>query len=230
MGVSAIIVAGGKGIRMNSSTRKQYLAVAGMPILARTLSVFDSCPFVDRIILAVPHDDLDYCRDNVVSLLDLQKRPDIVSGGATRRDSVYNGLLAVDDKDGTVVIHDGVRPFVETGQIEACVKEAGLHGSCILGIQAFDTVKQVKGSNEIVKTLDREGIWLAQTPQAFQYHIILEAHETARRMGYGGTDDSYLVEKLGEKVMIIPGSRTNIKITTPEDLEMADALLSVNCG
>lgn len=223
--VSAIIVAAGKGIRMNDIVRKQYFTLAGRPILCHTVQVFDTCIEIDKIFLVVPEEDFDFCHKNIILPLKLQKKVNLVQGGKERQDSVYNGILAVDNKDCIVVIHDGVRPFVRPEQLAACIKCAKECGACILGIPAFDTLKRVNSAGFIDKTLDRESIWLAQTPQAFQYDLIKKAHENARREGYTGTDDALLVERLGKDVKVINGSRCNIKITTQEDLMLARAML-----
>jgi 2-C-methyl-D-erythritol 4-phosphate cytidylyltransferase len=223
--VYAIIVAAGKGIRMSDTVRKQYIALDGIPMLSRTLGVFNHCDLIDRIILAVPEDDIDFCRNKVMPAVNLTKEVALVIGGARRQDSVYNGLKAIEIDDGIVLIHDGVRPFVNPEDLVVCVTGAREHGACILGIPAFDTVKQVNAKNEIIETQKRETLWLAQTPQAFQLKLIKRAHEMAKQEGFRGTDDASLVERLGEVVKIMPGSRRNIKITNPEDLKLARAIL-----
>jgi 2-C-methyl-D-erythritol 4-phosphate cytidylyltransferase len=223
--VYAIIVAAGKGIRMSDTVRKQYIALDGIPMLSRTLGVFNHCDLIDRIILAVPEDDIDFCRNKVMPAVNLTKEVALVIGGARRQDSVYNGLKAIEIDDGIVLIHDGVRPFVNPEDLVVCVNGAREHGACIFGIPAFDTVKQVNAKNEIIETQKRETLWLAQTPQAFQLKLIKRAHEMAKQEGFRGTDDASLVERLGEVVKIMPGSRRNIKITNPEDLKLARAIL-----
>ncbi|MEE8400427.1 MAG: 2-C-methyl-D-erythritol 4-phosphate cytidylyltransferase [Desulfobacterales bacterium] len=225
----ALIVAAGKGMRMNSKVRKQYLEISGRPILAHTLDVFDGCPLIDRIFLVVPEDDADYCRKMIASDPGLTKSVDLVSGGKQRQDSVYNGLaaigeLAAADPVDIVAIHDGVRPFVTVVQITDCITGARDAGACILGLPVHDTVKQVSGSGTIEATLERDAIWLAQTPQAFRYDLIMEAHIQAKHRGYIATDDASLVEQLGRKIKIIPGDRFNTKITRREDVDMANAI------
>jgi 2-C-methyl-D-erythritol 4-phosphate cytidylyltransferase len=223
--VSAIIVAAGKGVRMNDTVRKQYLDLEGRPILAYSLMAFDECDKIDSIFLVIPKEDLDYCQKNILPLLKLQKKVHLVPGGAQRQDSVYNGLQALDDKTDTVVIHDGVRPFIRSEQLLACIIGAKETGACILGVPASDTMKRVGKSGTIEKTLARDAVWLAQTPQAFQYHLIIKAHEKARQDGYSGTDDALIVERLGVSVKMIKGSKSNIKITSREDLKLARAML-----
>ncbi len=228
--VHAIVVAAGKGIRLKGALRKQYVALDGIPILRHTLNMFDSCQRVNQLIVVVPKEDLDFCRNEILMSSKLQKDVILVGGGAERQDSVFIGLKAIKSDDGIVLIHDGVRPFVRQEHIVACINGAAEHGACILGIPAFDTVKKVNTTNEITQTLKRGALWLAQTPQAFQLKLIKKAHEAAKQEGFIGTDDASLVERLGEVVKIIPGNRSNIKITKQEDLKLAQALLRINAS
>ena len=224
MKASAIIVAGGKGIRMGGNIRKQYLEIAGLPVLCHTLKAFAACKSVEQIFLVVPETDTDFCQKKILCRLSFCEKIRMVIGGKERQDSVYNGLLAAEEYGGIVAIHDGVRPFVLPEQIEASIRCAAESGASMIGIPAFDTLKQVDGSGDVEKTLDREKIWLAQTPQTFRYGMIRKAHDAARQAGYLGTDDASLAERMGEKVRMIPGTRFNIKITTPEDLGFAEAI------
>lgn len=224
MTVSAIIVAGGKGIRMGAAVRKQYMLLAGRPIVCLTVEVFDACSCIDDIFLVVPPDDLGVCAEKWMASMTLHKKIHLVAGGVERQDSVYRGIQAVGYACDVVVIHDAVRPFVSLRMIESCVAEARSSGACIIGMPAMETAKQVN-SGEIERTLDRNTIWLAQTPQAFNFDLIRAAHETARSDRFMGTDDAMLVERLGRKVRILPGSRLNIKITTPEDLALAEGII-----
>ena len=226
--VSAVIVAAGKGIRMNDTVRKQYLPLAGRPVLAHSLTLFEECNLISKIILVVPEDDFNFCKKEILPARS-EKTVRLVPGGKKRQDSVYNGLLAADENKGIVVIHDGVRPFINIEMLELCINGAKEVGACIFGIPVHDTVKQVE-SGHIIKTLERDTLWLAQTPQAFQYEIIRKAHENARLKGYEGTDDAFLVEQMGKHVKIINGSKNNIKITTREDLKLAEAVLLVGSG
>jgi 2-C-methyl-D-erythritol 4-phosphate cytidylyltransferase len=223
--VSAIIVAAGKGRRMHAGTRKQYLTVAGRTVLGHTLKKFDVCDDVDSIYLVVPEEDFDYCREKVLSPANLRKPTHLVVGGKQRQNSVFNGLKALEQKRGLVVVHDGVRPLIEPQQISSCIAEAQESGACILGIPAFDTIKRVDDANTIEATINRECLWLAQTPQVFRYKILHRAHQKAISDGFAGTDDALLVERIGYRVKIITGSKTNLKITTTEDLAIAQALL-----
>jgi len=222
--VSAIIVASGKGIRMEGTMRKQYLDLSGRPVLAHSIMTFDSCSLVDEIFLVIPREDVEYCKKKIISLLDLKNHINLVHGGDKRQNSVYNGLKAITKNTETVVIHDGVRPFIQPEDLKECILVSKKYGACILGIPASDTLKRVNKSDIIETTLSRENIWLAQTPQAFKYDLIFKAHETAQRDGYVGTDDASLVERMGEDVKIINGGRFNIKITKKEDLAIAKAM------
>lgn len=222
--VLAVIVAAGKGTRMNNSIRKQYLSIAGLPILSHTLLVFEKSEVIDRIILVIPEGDFSYCKQNIIAPLKPEKKIDLVPGGLERQISVYNGLCAIDNKNSIVVIHDGVRPFVSPEHLASCITGIEESGACILGIPVHDTVKYVDRSGYIKKTPERENIWLAQTPQAFRYDLIMKAHNIARQEGYKATDDASLVERLGEKVKILHGGEYNIKITSQEDIELSKAL------
>ena len=222
--VSAIIVAGGKGVRMGASVRKQFLSLGDRPVICHTLNAFDQCSDIDAIYLVAPPDDIENCLEKWCPSITFHKRVQIVPGGRERQDSVYQGILAVSNqRSGIVVIHDGVRPFITPQLISTCAQEARRSGACIVGIPVQDTVKQVR-SHTIQKTLDRNVLWTAQTPQAFEITRIRTAHENARKDGVVGTDDAMLIERMGWPVRIIEGSRLNIKITTPEDLALAEAI------
>ncbi|MBW2487584.1 MAG: 2-C-methyl-D-erythritol 4-phosphate cytidylyltransferase [Deltaproteobacteria bacterium] len=223
--VYAIIVAAGRGLRMQDSKRKQFTVLEGKPILAHTLTAFNRCDAITRIIVVLPAKDLEFCRQEILPAAGVKKKTELVVGGARRQDSVYNGLKAIKNDDGLVLIHDGVRPFVRQEHLRACIEGAHKQGACILGVPASDTVKQVNAQNVIVQTRPRNTLWLAQTPQAFEIKLIKKAHASAKQDGFIGTDDASLVERLGAAVKMIPGSRCNIKITRPEDLKLARALL-----
>lgn len=226
----ALIVAGGEGLRMAGKVKKQYIELCGRPILSRTLRVFDACADIDRTFLVVPEGDIAYCRKQILMPFKFRKEIRLVSGGTVRQDSVYNGLKAIERSSGfvhpndIVAIHDGVRPFVTAEQIRACIDNAKSTGACILGIPVEDTVKRLDASGNIDATLERSEIWLAQTPQVFRFNLIQEAYRKAWRNDYQATDDACLVEHLGKPVCVIPGSRSNMKITHPEDLTIAAAI------
>jgi len=224
--VTAIIVAAGQGVRMGDSIPKQYLMLGDHPVLAYSLMTFSLCRRVDNLYLVVPESDMDYCRHKIIRPLKLNRDIKLVPGGPQRQLSVYNGLREIEDRQGIVVIHDGVRPFVTTDHIRICVQGAEETGACILGVPVADTLKKVNRSGLIDNTIERKGVWQAQTPQAFAYELIIRAHEKARVEGLIASDDALLVERLGRKVKIVTGNRNNLKITTPEDLRIARAMIT----
>ncbi len=224
--VTAIITAAGKGTRMNSSVNKQYLKIADIPVLARTISAFESCSVVDNIILVVNEDDINFCKHEIVEEFNFKKVISLVSGGAERQNSVYKGLCSIRDDKGIVLIHDGARPFVTNKNIVDCIEAAREFGACGIGVRSKDTIKISDENGYVQSTPDRNNLWSIQTPQGFMYDIIKDAHDKAVQNGYVGTDDMVLVEKLGIPVKIVEGSYQNIKITTPEDLIMGESMLS----
>ena len=226
MHTHAIIVSAGKGVRMNRSTPKQYLLLQGRPVLCHTIIAFDSCPEVDNIILVVPENDIQFCREQLLSELNLKTPVNVLAGGKRRQDSVFNGILSIDDRGGIVVIHDGVRPLVSSDMISRCIRKARTSGACILGVPLRDTLKAVDGNSVIKKTIPRESLWLAQTPQAFHYQLIRDAHEAAAKQGIEATDDAALLEWMGLPVTILGSTADNLKITTNEDLVLANIILS----
>lgn len=210
---------------MKGAIRKQYLSLAGHPVLIHTLNVFVRMDEVESICLVVPEADMDYCASLASGVSGNKKKIKLVPGGNERQDSVYNGLSEVEDKTGIAVIHDAVRPFVPPRHIKACIREAETSGACILGLPASDTLKRIAADGTITKTLDRDGVWLAQTPQVFTYPLIMKAHELAQADGFRGTDDASLVEYLGHPVRMVSGGKYNIKITTRDDLLLAESII-----
>lgn len=220
--IAAIVVAAGKGVRMGLALPKQFLSLQGIPLLCHSIRSLSF--LVDRLILVVAEQDISYCRDHVLVDQDLPLPVEIVAGGAQRQDSVFCGLSVLGPEDRWVVIHDGVRPFVPIKALQQCIQLARKTGACIVGMPAIDTLKRVNDLGLIQVTLDRAGIWQAQTPQVFRTELVLQAHRKARTEGYSGTDDASLVEWMGHPVSMVQGSRYNIKITTPEDLRVAEAI------
>ncbi|MDM8555775.1 2-C-methyl-D-erythritol 4-phosphate cytidylyltransferase [Desulfococcaceae bacterium HSG7] len=221
--VFAIIVAAGKGVRMRQTVRKQYLELAGKPLIGHTLIAIDACKKIDKVILVIPQADFNVC-GRIINRLNLQKNPVLVAGGVQRQTSVYNGLCAIEavaKANGIVIIHDGVRPFVTSAILNACIDGAYQTGACITGIPAFDTLWQIDLKECVKKIIPRKMIRMAQTPQAFEYNLLKNAHDKALQEGFIGTDDAALVENGGDRVKMIDGSRFNIKITTAEDMELA---------
>ncbi len=226
MRVTALIPAAGMGKRMAAGINKQYLNLGGKPILAHTLDVFEKASFVDDIFVIVPEDEIQYCRENVIKSHGFAKVRRIVAGGRERQQSVFNGIKAAEglDADDIVIVHDGVRPFVPVDAVRRSVDVARLHDGALVAVPSKDTVK-ITAEGVVVDTPGRENIWLAQTPQTFRYGVIREAYLRAENEGFLGTDDSSLVERLGKRVHIVMGDYRNIKITTPEDMLLAEAFL-----
>lgn len=224
MRVSAVIVAAGQGKRLQTSVPKQFYLIDGKPILFYTLSKFEACSRIDEIILVVAEDWLFHVSKEVVDKFEFHKIRKIVSGGQERQDSVFAGLKALDYKPDMVVIHDAVRPLVSIAKIKETIEACQAHGAAILAIPPADTVK-VEKKGFVDRTLDRSKLWLVQTPQTFNYDLIMRAHKEAQKQKYYATDDSALVERLGHKVKIVPGEEINIKITRPMDLKLAEILL-----
>jgi 2-C-methyl-D-erythritol 4-phosphate cytidylyltransferase len=224
--VAAVIVGAGEGARMTTQAKKQYMMLGDRPVLAHTLLAFEKCGEIEEIFLVIPEGDDHFCKKEIINPVRPKKPIHLVSGGATRQESVFNGLKAIDAKFNLVVIHDGVRPFVKIEQIADCVRVAKKYGGCILALTVSDTVKTVDEDDRVIATLKRDMIRMAQTPQAFDYDLILGAHAIAHKEAYLSNDDAELVEQRGDVVKVIPGDPYNIKITTPEDLKLAEALLA----
>ncbi|PLX81071.1 MAG: 2-C-methyl-D-erythritol 4-phosphate cytidylyltransferase [Desulfuromonas sp.] len=226
MSVIAVIPAAGFGRRMGSDISKQHLDLAGRPVLYHTLQIFEQHPAIDRICLVVPAAEVEDCRHQVMDLYGFGKVVDIVAGGRERQDSVRNGLLGCRAKaDDIVLIHDGVRPLFDAALIPPLLTLVREAGAAIIGVPVKDTIKEVV-DGKIVATPPRGRLWQAQTPQGFRYDLILQAHQTAERDGYLGTDDASLLERDGVPVSVLEGDGSNLKITTPEDMPVAEALIA----
>lgn len=221
----AIIPAGGAGRRMAGAVPKQYLLLDGLPIFIHTLKLFQSSPHIDEIVLVAPSRDVSHLQEMIGEKYRLPKVSRVLAGGEERQDSVRNGLQTVGVEHDIVVIHDAVRPFITVELIQRAVEGAATWRAVALGVPARDTVKRV-GRDELVgETLNRDEIWLAQTPQAFERQVIKQAYEKAYADRFIGTDDASLVERIGVNVKMILGSPDNIKITTQDDLLIGEALL-----
>lgn len=219
---SVIILAGGKGKRMGSKVSKQFILVKNKPILYYTINQFINNKLIDKIILVLPKDEMDYCKNEVLEKYSL-KVDCIIEGGLERQDSVYNGLKAAEGSD-IVLIHDGARPFVSKEIIENGIKYAINHGAAAPGVVPKDTIK-VRDENSFSKeTLKREELIAIQTPQVFKYELIKECHSRIKQERIAVTDDTMVVEKFNNKVYLYEGDYKNIKITTPEDLILAEYL------
>lgn len=230
MKVTALIPAAGSGSRMGSSVSKQYLSLGDRPILAHTLAPFQSHPAVERIVLVAPSHEIDFCREAVVDPYAFDKVRAILPGGAERQDSVRLGLLGCGAEDDDIIlIHDGVRPFFPSALIDSVIETAIGTGACIVAVPVKDTIKRVE-NGVVTDTPERSRLWQAQTPQAFRYALIREAHLRAERDRFRGTDDASLVERLGHPVAVLEGSYRNIKVTTPEDMVLANAFFDQERG
>jgi 2-C-methyl-D-erythritol 4-phosphate cytidylyltransferase len=225
--IAAVFVAAGRGLRMGSDQPKQFLALGGKPILVHTLDLFLSFVDIDPIILVVAQKDLAATHSMSLPLHSFHKRIHVVTGGECRQASVFNGLQAIDAQEGIVLIHDGARPLVSMRLIEACIQGARSYGACIPALTVNDTMKRVDDDDMVSSTVTRQGHRLVQTPQAFKLSLIRRAHQRAAAEHWQATDDASLVERLGDKVKVIPGEMDNFKITTPEDLRLAEVLLRV---
>jgi len=215
---------------MGGSVRKQFRSVGGLPLLVHSLRVFQSSPVIDAVILAVPEADLDYCRREIVQSQGFSKVTHVVAGGRERQDSVRHALAVVDETVNLIVIHDAVRPCVTDAMVAQIVEAAAGEGAAIIALPMRDTVKQVGEDHLIERTIDRKPLWLAQTPQAFRRDWLEEAHRKAAAEGLAATDDAYLLEWMGHPVRVIEGSGENIKVTRPEDLIIAEAILTSRTG
>lgn len=224
----AIVPAAGMGKRMGANINKQYLMLGGKPIVAHTLQQFQDSPLISGIILVTPLDEIPFCRAEVVEKYNLDKVIEITPGGAERQNSVQNGLDAlgrIAAENDVVLIHDGVRPFITEEIIRLSIIAAAENDGALVAVKAKDTIKVVIG--DLVKsTPDRDTLWQAQTPQAFRFGLISAAYEKAASDSFLGTDDCSLVERNNGTIRIVTGSYRNIKITTPEDLILAEAFLA----
>ncbi len=227
MKADAVIVSAGKGLRFMEGKKKQFYFLEGKPILAHALDTFETCSLIRSVRLVVGQDDMDYCLKEIVEKYRFQKVSKIVPGGKRRQESVKNGIDTLPRDADIVAIHDGVRPLVTRTMIEDSIHSAVRYGAVVLAMPVKETIKMSNPDGTVLKTLDREFLWQIQTPQTFQVDVIREAHSRATQDGFVGTDDASLVERLGMKVHILPGSYTNIKITTPEDLVLANLFLKM---
>lgn len=224
---TAIVLAAGQGKRMHTTVQKQFLEIGGYPVLYYSLKCFQDSPVITDIILVTGKEDVAYCKEHIVALYGFDKVREIVPGGKERYDSVYAGLLACPDAD-YVMIHDGARPFLSQEILERCMEKVRLHGACVVGMPTKDTIKIADEEGFVAATPDRKLVWTIQTPQVFAYPLIRSAHESVRKKDMTAiTDDAMIVEQEAEvKVTLVEGSYRNIKITTREDLLVAEAFLA----
>ena len=224
---TAIVLAAGQGKRMHSKIQKQFLEIQGHPVLYYSLRCFQDSPIIQDIILVTGEDVISYCKKEIVEKYGLTKVTQVIAGGKERYDSVYAGLLACQNTD-YVFIHDGARPFITEEILQRGLDAVRETGACVVGMPSKDTVKLSDREGFVKETPDRSFVWNVQTPQIFSYSLIRGAHESIRKKDMSGvTDDAMVVEQeTGVKVRLSEGSYRNIKITTPEDLAIAESFLT----
>lgn len=221
--VTAIIVAGGLGTRMNAGVPKQFMLLKGKPVVQWSLECFEQTPIIDKIVLVLPRAWVDEGRDKLISF-DPIKPFAIVAGGNTRQESVKAGIDAISDREGWVIIHDGARPGVSPELVTSALNSAKKLGNAVCAIPSTDTlVRAAEGA--VVENLDRSQIFRVQTPQIFRLSQMRRAIENAFSKGISATDDAGLIRELGEKIFLVDGSELNSKVTRPEDLFLLEALL-----
>jgi 2-C-methyl-D-erythritol 4-phosphate cytidylyltransferase len=223
--VIAIIPAAGMGKRMGQAVSKQFLTLGDKPLLAHTLLVFQHAPEIDEIIPVLSKEEMEGCLRDVIERYQISKVNTLVVGGKERQDSVLHGLQKIGTDTAVVLVHDGVRPFVTPDMISESVGFSKMGESIAVGVPIKDTIKQVDANKIVLRTLDRSKLWAIQTPQVFPVKILRRAYEVSSKNKMYGTDDASLVERAGGTVRIIMGSYENIKITTPEDLIVAEEIL-----
>ena len=223
---TAIVLAAGQGKRMHSKIQKQFLEIGRKPILYYSMECFQKSPLIQDIILVTGEDMISYCQSEIVEKYGFTKVCKVTAGGKERYDSVYAGLLCCQDTD-YVYIHDGARPFVTEEMIQRGYEAVKRTNACVMGMPSKDTVKLADPSGYIKETPDRKIVWNIQTPQIFSYDLIRGAYESIRKKDMSNvTDDAMVVEQeTGTKILLVEGSYQNIKITTPEDLVVAEAFL-----
>ncbi len=226
MKTTAIILAGGSGTRLSSRKRKQYLSISGKPMLVYSLEQFDQSDYIDEILLVLPEDEIDYCKNKILQGYTFRKLQRFVPGGKERYDSVMHSLACAEGST-YVFIHDAARPFIDEDMIKFSYKAAVKYGACALGVPATDTIKKTDRSQMVTETLERDCLWHIQTPQVFLYDAIREAYEKFDAAGRPFvTDDSMVMERFGSlRVKMVMGSYENIKITTLMDLYTAENIL-----
>lgn len=228
--LGVVIVAAGTGTRMQSSVSKQYLLLQGKPIIIHTLEVFHSIKAVDDVVLVVGESEVTSVREMIKKYPYLNKITKIIPGGKERQSSVYEGLKQLAEEMEWVMVHDGVRPFVSQTHFNALYNEMIRSEAAVLAVQVKETIKVVNRDKEIESTPDRSMLWAIQTPQAFRLDTLIQAHKLAAEQVFIGTDDAMLVERLGISVKVVEGSYSNIKITTPDDFLLAEAILKSTSG
>lgn len=223
MFVSAVILAAGMSHRMGSKINKQFILIGGKPILAHTIEKFEDSSLISEIVVVGRRNELEFIRKEIVKKYGFKKVSSVVPGGNERHNSAFNGFLSVSERCEIILSHDGARPFVSGEIIDRVVKKTELCGAAVAGVKAKDTVKFVK-DGVVMKTPDRSLIWNTQTPQGFEKNLLLRAYHNALSREITETDDASIVENYGHSVVMVMGAYENIKITTPDDVLLGEAL------
>lgn len=220
---AAIVLAAGRGKRMNSTVHKQYLLLQGKPVLYYSLKTFEECPFIDEVVLVTGEGEISYCQKEIVEKFGFSKVCAVVPGGKERYHSVYEGLKALKEPD-YVYIHDGARPFVDQEMLLRARKTVLESQACVVGMPVKDTIKISDGEQNAVETPERSKVWMVQTPQVFSYPLIYRAYKKLIDGNIQNvTDDAMVLELMEQRqAKLVEGSYQNIKITTPEDLLIAE--------
>lgn len=223
---TAIVLAAGQGKRMNSKVQKQFLLIKGKPVLYYSLSCFQNSREIEEIIVVTGKDSINFCKQEIIEAYGFSKVKVVIAGGRERYDSVYAGLCACEDSD-YVFIHDGARPFLTEDMIRRGKEAVLASGACVIGMPSKDTIKIADENGMVASTPSRSLVWNIQTPQIFSYTAIREAYERARQQNMADiTDDAMVMERFGNmKIKLVEGSYENIKITTPEDILVAEKIL-----
>lgn len=224
--VSVIIPSGGSGSRMGANESKQFLQIKNKPILKMTIEKFTDFEEIKEIIVVSSERDMDKTI-KIINSIDFKGNIKFALGGGTRQESVYNGLKEINENNDVVLIHDGARPLIGHEEIRKCILEVSEEIGVVLGVPVKDTIKMVDSTGTIVNTPKRDKMWIAQTPQGFYPQSILKAHKSALSEKFLATDDSSIMERYGHRVKIIQGKYSNIKITTPDDMAIANRLIEM---
>lgn len=222
---SVVIVAAGSGKRMKIDFNKQYIKIREKEVIAHTIEVFYKNPNIHEIVVCIKKEEEKFFKEHIINKYQFDNIK-LAYGGAERQDSIHNGLKKVNKDCEIVLIHDGARPFIDNKVINESIEAAKEKGAVVVGVPVRDTIKVVS-QETIEKTPNRSTLWAAQTPQTFDYNLIMKAYEEAYKTNYYGTDDSMLVENIGKSVTMIMGSYENIKITTPEDIDYAEHIFNI---
>jgi len=232
---AAIITAAGKSTRLKGNVSKQFINIYGKPILVHTLTVFQNSPEIKEIYVTVPDNYLNFYNKKIIKKYSFDKVKKLIVGGSSRQESVYNALREIPSSCRIILIHDGVRPLITTSEVDLIINKLIQENKSdfkikglIMATPANETIKKVENDNIIKTTIPRSKVWYAQTPQAFFYKVILEAHRKALKDNFVGTDDSSLVERMGWKIKVLRGRHENIKITVPLDLFLAELVITKN--